>query len=154
MSRAPVKKLVNGHEYEIVPWDGMFALTMTQRLAAAIKESGASERVSGVFSALAGDGDAMEQDVPVAAIADAVVSVLSYGNTPSLVRDMLYGTTRNGKDISMDSVFNEAYAGNIGELVKVIPGIVEANFGDFFGMAGAIGAAPANGNSKGESPAN
>lgn len=148
MARAPVKKVVNGHEYEITAWDGLYALRMTQRIAQALKQSGASESVSGVFSG------GMDAEVSPAAITEAVVSVLSYGETPQLLRDMLHGTFRNGKDITMDSVFNEAYTGNIGELVKVLPAIVEANFGDFFGMAGAIGARDASENSKTDSPAN
>jgi len=133
MARTPVKKIVQGHEYEITPWDGLYALRMTQRIAKALKDSGASEGIGSIFSG------GMDAEVSPGAVTDAIVSVLSYGDTPQLLRDMLHGTYRNGKDISMDSVFNEAYTGNIGELVQALPGIVEANFGDFFGMAGAIG---------------
>ncbi len=148
MARHPVKKIVQGHEYEIVPWDGLYALRMTQRIAAALKESGASESVSAVFSG------GLDSEVPVSSVTEAIVSVLAYGDTPDLLRSMLYGTTRDGKDITMDSVFNDAYSGNIGELLQALPGIVEANFGDFFGMAGAIGARDASENSPATSPEN
>lgn len=147
MARTPVKKIVQGHEYEITPWDGLYALRMTQRIAKALKDSGASEGISDIFSA------GMDAEVSPSALTDAIVSVLSYGDTPQLLRDMLYGTFRDGQDISMDSVFNEAYTGNIGELVKALPGIVEANFGDFFAMAGAIGAREDSEHSKAGSPA-
>jgi len=147
MARTPVKKVVNGHEYEITPWDGLYALRMTQRIAQALKQSGASEGFSEVISG------GMESEVSPGAITDAIVAVLSYGDTPQLLRDMLHGTFRDGKDITMDSVFNDAYTGNIGELVKVLPAIVEANFGDFFGMAGAIGVREEAANSQTDSPA-
>lgn len=133
MARTPVKKVVQGHEYEVTPWDGLYALRMTQRIAKALKDSGASEGIGDIFSG------GMDSEVSAGAVTEAIVSVLAYGDTPQLLRDMLHGTYRNGKDITMDSVFNDAYSGNIGELIKVLPAIVEANFGDFFGMAGAIG---------------
>lgn len=149
MPRSPVKKVVQGHEYEIVPWDGLYALRMTQRIASALKDSGASESVSAVFSG------GMDAEVPVSSVTEAIVSVLAHGDTPDLLRSMLYGTSRDGKDITMDAVFNEAYSGNIGELLQALPGIVEANFGDFFSMAGAIGARGENDNeTQGSSPAN
>lgn len=148
MARTPVRKIVQGHEYEITPWDGLYALRMTQRIAKALKDSGASEGISEIFSG------GLDAEVSPAAVTDAIVSVLSYGDTPQLLRDMLHGTSRDGRDISMDSVFNEAYTGNIGELVQALPGIVEANFGDFFGMAGAIGVREGADSSKADSPAN
>ena len=148
MARTPLKKIVQGHEYEITPWDGLYALRMTQRIAKALKDSGASEGISEIFSG------GLDAEVSPGVVTEAIVSVLSYGDTPQLLRDMLHGTSRDGRDISMDSVFNEAYTGNIGELVQALPGIVEANFGDFFGMAGAIGVREGADSSKADSPAN
>lgn len=128
MSREPQKAIINGHEWETVPWDGMHGIRMQARLAKIIGPA---------LSNMSGVDDLMDADV--GAIAGALFERLDEKEAPQLVRDMLHGTSVEGKDPTMDRVFNEHFAGNYGELYQGIAHILKVNFGDLFTMAGAIG---------------
>ncbi len=130
MSRDPQKHIVNGHEWEIYPWDAMHGLRMQARLAKligpAIGQAGGADKQS-----------LMEMDV--GAVIGALVERVNDQETPQLIRDMLHGTFVDGQDISMDKVFNEHFSGNYAELYEGLAHIVRVNFGDLFTMAASIG---------------
>ena len=130
MARDPHKRVINGHEWEIYPWDGMHGLRMQARLAKligpAIGQAGGADKQS-----------LMEMDV--GAVIGALVERVDAQETPQLIRDMLHGTSVDGQDVSMDKFFNEHFAGNYAELYEGLAHIVRVNFGDLFTMAASIG---------------
>ncbi|TQE99500.1 MAG: hypothetical protein FKY71_08315 [Spiribacter salinus] len=128
MSREATKKIINGHEWETYPWDGMHGLRMQARLAKVIGP--ALNKMAGVENLM---------DADVGGIAAALFERMDERETPQLIRDMLHGTSVDGKDPTMDSVFNAHFAANYGELYQGVAHILQVNFGDLFTMAGAIG---------------
>jgi len=130
MSREPSKRMINSHEWETSPWDGMHGLRMQARLA----------KLIGPAIGQAGGADQqalMEMDV--GAVVGALVERVDDKETPQLIRDMLHGTSVDGQDITMDAVFNQHFAGNYAELYEGLAHIVRVNFGDLFTMAASIG---------------
>lgn len=128
MPREAKKKSINGHEWEVYPWDGMHGLRMQARL---------SKVIGPVIGQVVGSGkDIMDADVE--AIANTLIDRID-NDTPQLIRDMLYGAFVGGKDISQDRVFNEHFAANFAELYKGLVFILEVNFGDFLSLADVIG---------------
>jgi hypothetical protein len=128
MPREAKKKIINGHEWEVYPWDGMHGLRMQARL---------SKVIGPVVGQVVGSNQEI-MDADVSAIANTLIDRID-NDTPQLIRDMLYGAFVDGKDISQDRVFNEHFAANFAELYKGLAFILEVNFGDFFELAGAIG---------------
>lgn len=126
MSREAQNKFVNGHEWEVYPWDAMHGLKMQARLAPIVRAA--------VGSA---NGDIMDMDV--AQVVSGLLEAIDQEETPRLIRDMMHGVRVDGQDMSMDRPFNEMFAANYGELYQGLWFVVEVNFGDLFSMAGAIG---------------
>lgn len=127
MSRDSQRKTINGHEWEVQPWDAMHGLRMQARIAPIVQAAlGAAE------------GDDM-MDMDVSKVASGLLSAVDDQRTPQLIRDMLHGVWVDGQDMSMDRPFNELFAGNYAELYQGIWFVLNVNLGDLFSMAGAIG---------------
>ena len=133
MARDAQRKVINGHEWEVYPWDAMHGLRMQARLAPIVKAA-----VSGVGS----DMDFMDMDV--AKVAGSLMEAIDEDATPRLIRDMMHGVRVDGQDMSMDRPFNEHFAANYGELYQGLWFVLEVNLGDVFTMAGSIGGPDGN----------
>jgi hypothetical protein len=126
MSRDAQRKTINGHEWEVTPWDAMHGLRMQARIAPIVQAAlGASE------------GSVMDMDV--AKVTSAILSRIDAEETPRLIRDALHGVFVDGKDMSMDKPFNDLFAANYGELYQGLWFVVQTNLGDLFSMAGVTG---------------
>lgn len=128
MAREPERTTINGHEWEVYPWDGMHGLRMQARLGRALGPAIAS---------MSNVEDVMDMDVQQ--IVGALSGQIDEKETPQLIRDMLHGASVEGKDVTMDRVFNEHFSANYAELYEGLAFIVRVNFGDLFQMAAAIG---------------
>jgi len=128
MSRESAKKMINGNEWEVLPWDGMHGLKMQAKLG----------RVIGPVLGSAGGSESV-MDADVQSVITALADRIDERETPELIRAMLHGTSVEGKDITIDRVFNEHFSANYGELYQGLMFIVQVNFGDLFSMVAAIG---------------
>lgn len=128
MPREAQKQIINGHEWEVTPWDGMHGLRMQTRLG---------RFVGPVLGQVGGAENVLDADV--SGIITALADRIDDKDTPQLIRDMLYGAFVDGKDITMDRVFNEHFSANYGELYQGLAFVLRVNFGDLFQLAGAIG---------------
>jgi len=142
MAREAQKKIINGHEWEVYPWDAMHGLRMQMRLAPVVQAALGSAK-----------GDLMDMDV--AEVVSGLLGAVDDQRTPQLIRDMMHGVRVDGQDMSMDRPFNDAFAANYGELYQGLFFVLQVNFGDLFTMAGSIGG-PAESDNKPakKSPAN
>ena len=132
MARDAQRKVINGHEWEVYPWDAMHGLRMQARLAPVVKSAiGAAE-----------GSDLMGMDV--SKVVDGLLGAIDDESTPKLIRDMMHGVRVDGQDMSMDRPFNDMFAANYAELYQGLWFVVEVNFGDLFTMAGAIGGPDGN----------
>ena len=132
MARDAQRKVINGHEWEVYPWDAMHGLKMQARLAPVVKSAlGAAE-----------GSDLMDMDV--SKVVDGLLGAIDDESTPKLIRDMMHGVRVDGQDMSMDRPFNDMFAANYAELYQGLWFVVEVNFGDLFTMAGAIGGPDGN----------
>ena len=127
MARDAQRKVINGHEWEVYPWDAMHGLKMQARLAPVVKSAlGAAE-----------GSDLMDMDV--SKVVDGLLGAIDDESTPKLIRDMMHGVRVDGQDLSMDRPFNQHFAANYGELYQGLWFVLEVNLGDVFTMAGSIG---------------
>lgn len=128
-----------GHEYEVTPhpadegWPlGAEILALgTEPLARLLKVwlSAEDELLDGL------DAESVIAQVDWGSIgSDAAAALRLLAKSPSLVQRLFKYTWRDGKDLSVSSVFNEAYTANYKELVLAMKTIVVANgflpFGD------------------------
>ena len=136
------RKTINGHEWEVTPWEAMHGLRMQARIAPVVQAALSS----------ADGGNMMDMDV--AKVTSGILSAIDAQETPQLIRDMLHGVRVDGKDMTMDGPFNDLFAANYGELYQGLWFVVNVNLGDLFSMAGVTGGpdAPANQGAEG-SPA-
>lgn len=135
MARETQRKLINGHEWEVYPWDAMHGIRMQMRLAPVVQAALGSAK----------GGDLMDMDV--AAVVSGLLGAVDDQRTPQLIRDMMHGVRVDGQDMSMDRPFNDMFAANYGELYQGLFFVLSVNFGDLFTMAGRIGG-PAGSDSK------
>lgn len=127
MARDAQTKIINGHEWQVYPWDAMHGLRMQARLAPLMKAA-----VAGAHG-----GDVLDMDV--SAVLNGVFDQIDDQRTPQLIRDMLHGVRVDGQDVSMDRPFNDLFAANYAELYQGLWFVINVNLGDLFQMAGDIG---------------
>ena len=126
MPRDAQRKVINGHEWEVYPWDAMHGIRMQARLAPVVQAALGSAKGT----------DLMNMDV--AEVVSGLLGAIDDERTPKLIRDMMHGVRVDGQDMSMDRPFNELFAANYGELYMGLFYVLQVNFGDLFTMAGSI----------------
>ncbi|MFC3227330.1 phage tail assembly chaperone [Marinibaculum pumilum] len=130
------EKTIGGHEYSVTQFPAMQGLRIAVRLVKLVGP--------GMAKALDGKGLAgvLDSDIGVSDMVGALVDRLDEGTTPEFVRQLLSATVRDGRDLSDERNFNDAYAANYRELIGALGFVLEVNYGDFFGAVTAgIGAA-------------
>ena len=126
MGREAQTKVINGHEWEVYPWDAMHGIRMQARLAPVVQAALGSTKGS----------DLMNMDV--AEVVSGLLGAIDDERTPKLIRDMMHGVRVDGQDMSMDRPFNDMFAANYGELYQGLYYVLQVNFEDLFTMAGSI----------------
>jgi len=140
MARTEHKKVINGNEWTVWPWDGMHGIRMQARIAPLIK--GVAGPVGNAVRKAKGTSqkEIMEAllDLDIDTVVNAIFQNIDDQKTPQLIRDMMHGARVNGNDMSMDRPFNEHFAGNYAELYQGLWFILEVNFGELFsrGLSG------------------
>lgn len=128
MPRETERTAINGHDWEVTPWDGMHGVRLQARIA---------RLVGPALGAMGDAGSFLESDV--GAVVSALADRIDEKDTPQLIRDLLHGSFVDGKDVTIDRVFNEHFAANYAELYQGLAFILRVNFGDLFQLAAAIG---------------
>ena len=126
MAREAQTKVINGHEWQVYPWDAMHGIRMQARLAPVVQAALGSAK----------GADLMNMDV--AEVVSGLLGAIDDERTPKLIRDMMHGVRVDGQDMSMDRPFNDMFAANYGELYQGLFYVLQVNFGDLFTMAGSI----------------
>lgn len=127
MARETQRSVINGHEWEVYPWDAMHGIRMQARIAPIIQAAIGSAKGS----------DLMEMDA--AEVVSGLLGSIDDERTPKLIRDMMHGVRVDGQDMSMDRPFNDTFAANYAELYQGLYFVLQANFGDLFTLAASIG---------------
>ena len=136
MARTPVVKIINGHEWEVTPWpvatakDASAACSDAQGNHWSTGRSGyCRRRYHGCQHCDAGRRHRRSD---------------RHDKTPKLIKDMLFGTAVDNKDITIDKHFDNHFTANFAELYKGLAFVLEVNFSDFFELvAGNTGSQPA-----------
>lgn len=128
MSREAKEKTIDGQSWEVQPWAAMYGLKMKAKLA----------KTLGPALAKAGAIDNLF-DSNVEDIVSGLLSQLDENETPKLIRELLSGAFVDGKDMSNDRLFNDAFSANYLPLYKGLMFILEVNFGNFSKLAANIG---------------
>lgn len=126
-------RLINGHEWKVFPYPGMYGLKIQARLAPFL--TGISEIVQGLLKSSKTKGDLLDTDIDIGKLVKAIIENIDGEKTPKLIRDMLYGVRVDGKDAYSDKNFDEIFAANYKELYQGLYFVLEVNFGDVFQMA-------------------
>ena len=139
MARDAQTKIINGHEWKVTPWDGMFGIKMQARIAPLLR--GVIAPLANAAAAAKSGDDATEALLGMDAevIADALFSQIDEQRTPALIKAMMYGAFVDGKDMGTDRNFNEHFSANYGELYQGLWFVLQVNFGDLFSMAAPTG---------------
>lgn len=139
MARDAQTKIINGHEWSVTPWDGMFGIKMQARIAPLLR--GVIGPLANAASAAKSGGDAAEAllGMDAEAMADALFSQIDDQRTPALIKDMMYGAVVDGRDMGTDRNFNEHFSANYSELYQGLWFVLQVNFGDLFSMAAPTG---------------
>lgn len=129
----PVKKTIDGQEYEIAPFLGMHGWRLQMRLSKmvgpSIRDGLAALSKKGVQSIMEAEIDGSALGGAVAAFMDAIAD-----NDPrgELMAELLSQTQRNGRLLTENNI-NEVYSANYAEMIKAVIAVINAN--DFFGIA-------------------
>ena len=129
----PVKKTIDGHEYEIAPFLGMHGWRLQMRLSKLVGPS-----IRDGLAALSGKGvqNLMEAEIDVSALGGALAGFMDAiaVNDPrgELLAELLSQTQRDGRLLTENNI-NEVYAANYAEMIKAVVAVVNAN--NFFGIA-------------------
>lgn len=129
----PVKKSIDGQEYEIAPFLGMHGWRLQMRLSKmvgpSIRDGLAALSNKGVQSIMDAQIDGSALGGAVASFMDAIAD-----NDPrgELMAELLSQTQRNGRLLTENNI-NEVYSANYAEMIKAVIAVINAN--DFFGIA-------------------
>jgi len=127
---------IGGSEYEVTQFPAMEALRIKTRLAKMILPSIGEISQGGA-----------DQEINYEAISHAIAAFadnLNEKEFTELVTRLLKNTSADGKPMYhngqlLDSTFDEAFAGNLMNLYKVLAFVLEVNYPDFFAAASSIG---------------
>ncbi len=129
------EKVINGHKWEVSQWPAREALRMKIRLGKTIGPA--------LGKALsAGDLDSELSDMKLDGIIEALVDRLDETASVQMVLDMLSQTLVDGKHVGKDSVFDDHFTSNFGELYQGLAFVLEVNFGGFMQAAASITGRP------------
>lgn len=125
----PVRKTINGHDYEIKPFNGMTGWRMQARLGKMIGPA-LRDAIGGLPKGKI--ANVMESSIDPAMIGGAAASFMDAvaTNDPNgeFAKELLAYTTRNGAPVNVE----RDYSANYGEMFKALLAVVVAN--DFFGV--------------------
>ncbi len=139
--RETVEFSLDGDLYTITQWSAMEGLRMQSRLAPFLKP------LAKALAAADGQGQESE-DMDTAAIfasdgvQDAIVDFIdavSTSKAPELIRDLFKGVEvidhRDGDPIkvNLERKFDQHFAGRLALVYRLLPKIMEVQYGDFFG---------------------
>lgn len=122
MAREEESKLINGHEWRVTPFPGMYGIKIKVRLG----------KVLGPAFKGIGDANFMEADVGL--IISSLFENMDEEKTPLLIKDILHGTYVDGKDAQ--KAFDLLFQGNYKELYEGLIFVLSVNYGDFLELAG------------------
>lgn len=129
---------IKGHAYSVTPFTPMRALKYASEIVKLVGPSMA-QAMSGIGSVK----QAMDMDLKDAGIEKIVgglVDRLDGDRTPQLIHGLLANTTRDGQELQHQSVFNDAYTANYGEMIQALRFVLEVNYGSFFDALATGGA--------------
>lgn len=125
----PVRKTINGHEYEIKPFNGMTGWRMQVRLGKMVGPA-----IRDAIGALPKGKVAklMDSEIDPALIGGAASSfidaIATHDPNGEFAKEMLSYSTRDGVPVNVE----KDYSANYGEMFKALMAVVVAN--DFFGI--------------------
>jgi hypothetical protein len=121
MAREEESKLINGHEWKVTPFPGMYGTKMKVRLG---------KTLGPAFKGV--NQDIMDADIGV--IISGLFEAMDEEKTPQLIKDLLHGTFIDGKDAV--KIFDLHFSGNYKELHEGLAFVLSVNYGDFLELAG------------------
>jgi len=129
----PIKKTIDGNDYEIAPFLGMHGWRLQMRLSKLIGPS-----IRDGLSALSANGvkNLMDAEIDPSALGGAIAgfmdAIADKDPRGELLAELLSQTQRNGQLLSEHNI-NQVYAANYAEMIKAVVAVVNAN--NFFGIA-------------------
>lgn len=118
------------HKYQVTQFAAMRGLRMATRLVQLVGP-GVGEAMD--LARSGGLAKLMDADIDLSAVVKELVGQLDEDKVLNLVTDLLSSTHRDGQDMSQETVFNDAYAANYGELFRALVFVLEVNYGNFLG---------------------
>lgn len=115
---------VHGHEYQVTLHPTRQGLPISLRLMGL----GAGALTQVLAKALGDDGEGVDlEGVDWGAVGSDLAAFLADDGTPQLLRDVLAFTTRDGKSLGADVVFDEAFRGNYVEILQAAAEVCRIN---------------------------
>jgi len=123
-------RTINGHMYNISTMPAFHGFSVSQRLLKIVGPP--MSEVAESIGDVGGDIDLSMVEINLPTVVDHFIRSLESEDSQKLLKDLFVGVLVDGKDLSNDSIFNNHFAGNFGEMVDVIIEIIRINFSSFF----------------------
>lgn len=121
-------KQIGDSVYSVTQMPGLTALRMQSKLLKLVGPS---------FTQMIASSVAKNLDAGLPSAVSLLVNQLDPDTFENLVKDLLRGVRKDGREITKD-ILNLEFAGNLNELFQVLQFVLEVNYADFFQEGGIL----------------